>query len=250
MTRTRSPSPPRPRLEWAYFFDLDGTLVDFAPTPGSVRVSEDLRLLLERLYRATGGAVALMSGRAIVEIDRLFPRAHVPVAGQHGLERRTARGAIRRHAMPTRRFERVRRRMADAVQGKKGLLLEDKGLSLALHYRRAPRLGAYAHRLARSMLSLLGGRRQFCIQRGKYVVEMRPAGKDKGASILEFMKERPFRGRTAVFVGDDATDEYGFTTVNRLGGYSIKVGGGRSAARWRLPHVRAVRAWLAEARSA
>src|SRR5436189_2214788 len=134
--------PPRPRLEWAYFFDLDGTLIDFAATPSAVRVSEDLRLLLERLHRATGGAVALMSGRPNSEIDRLFPHIPRPAAGHHGLERRNARGRIRRPASPhpAHRLERVGRRMPDALQGKAGLLLEDKGLSLALHYRRAPRL--------------------------------------------------------------------------------------------------------------
>ena len=238
----RSPRPPPPRREWAFFFDLDGTLIDFADTPTAVHVGEELRLLLEQLYRDTGGAVALMSGRAIAEIDRLFPHAQMPVAGQHGLERRGAEGRVIWHAVPTLRFERVRVRMASAVHGKAGLLLENKGLSLALHYRRAPRLAAYAHRLARSMLPIVG--RRFCIQRGKYVVEMRPAGKDKGMGILEFMKEEPFRGRTAVFVGDDASDEFGFATVNRIGGHSIKVGAGRTAARWRLPTVRAVREWL------
>lgn len=241
----RRAGPPRARLEWAYFFDLDGTLIDFADTPSAVRVSEDVRLLLERLHRATGGAVALLSGRAIVEIDRLFPHARLAAAGQHGLERRSARGTLTRHVIARRGFERVRLRLASAVHGKAGLLLENKGLSLALHYRRAPRLGAYAHRLARSMLPAIG--RRFCIQRGKYVVEMRPAGKDKGAGIVEFMREPPFRGRTPVFVGDDATDEFGFATVNRLGGHSIKVGVGPTAARWRLPNVRAVREWLAGA---
>src|SRR5206468_448811 len=137
--------------------------------------------------------------------------------------------------------------LANAVDGKAGLLLENKGLSLALHYRRAPRLAAYAHRLARSMLPVVG--RQFCIQRGKYVVEMRPAGKDKGVGIREFMKEEPFRGRTAIFVGDDASDEVGFAAVNGLGGHSIKVGPGRSVARWRLPNVTAVREWLDSGRS-
>jgi len=239
--------PPEPLREWAYFFDLDGTLIDFAETPAAVHVSEALRLLLEQLHRSTGGAVALITGRAIAEIDRLFAHVQLPVAGQHGLERRGAHGRVTRHAVPTRRFERVRLRIASAVHDKAGLLLEDKGLSLALHYRRAPRLAAYAHRLARSMLPLVG--RQFCIQRGKYVVEMRPAGKDKGMGILEFMKEAPFRGRTAVFVGDDATDEFGFATVNRIGGHSIKVGAGRTIARWRLPTVRAVREWLAGAAS-
>ena len=240
---TRRNLPPVPRPEWAYFFDLDGTLVDFADKPSAVRVTDDMRLLLERLHRATGGAVALISGRPIAEVDRLFARTQLPVAGQHGLERRGASGRITRHAVPTRRFERVRLRLATAVHGKAGLLLENKGLSLALHYRRAPRLAAYAHRLARSMLPAVG--RKFCIQRGKFVVEMRPAGRDKGMGILEFMKEAPFRGRTAVFVGDDATDEFGFATVNRLGGYSIKVGRGRTAAHWRLPDVTAVRRWLA-----
>jgi len=235
--------PPAPRHEWAFFFDLDGTLIDFTDTPAAVRVGDELRLLLEGLFRDTGGAVALISGRAIADIDRLFPHTRMPVAGQHGAERRSSLGIVTLHPVAAQRFERVRLRMADAVNGKAGLLLENKGLSLALHYRRAPRLAAYAHRLARSMLPIAG--REFCIQRGKYLVEMRPAGKDKGAAILDFLNEQPFQDRTAVFVGDDATDEFGFATVNRLGGHSIKVGPGRSAARWRLPNVRAVRAWLA-----
>jgi trehalose 6-phosphate phosphatase len=242
--------PPPPRREWAYFFDLDGTLIDFAPTPAAVRVGEDLRLLLARLYRATGGAVALISGRPIVDIDRLFPGAHLPAAGLHGLERRSASGKVTRQPPPVSkgRLERVRRRIAAALNGTDGLLLEDKGMALALHYRRAPRLAAHAHRLARSLLPVLGTKR-FCIQRGKYVVELRPSGKDKGVGVREFMKEAPFRGRTAVFVGDDATDEFGFATVNRLGGgaggVTIKVGPGPTVARWRLPNVRAVQEWLA-----
>ena len=115
-------------------------------------------------------------------------------------------------------------------------------MSLALHYRRAPRLAGYAHRLARSALPVLGT--QFCVQRGKYVVEVRPAGRDKGVGVVEFMKEPPFQHRAPVFVGDDATDEFGFEAVNRLGGHSIKVGPGRTVARWRLRNVHAVEQWL------
>ena len=238
----RPTAPPAPRPDWAYFFDLDGTLIDFAATPAKVRVGSEVRALLEQLHQATGGAVALMSGRAITEIDRLFPHARLAATGQHGLERRGANGRLTRHAVPSRRIERVRLRMVTALAGKSGLLLENKGLSLALHYRLAPRLGGYAHRLARSMLPVVG--RRFCIQRGKYVVEMRPAGKNKGVGVREFMKEAPFRGRIPVFVGDDVTDEYGFATVNALGGHSIKVGPGRTAARWRLRNVEAVKQWL------
>jgi trehalose 6-phosphate phosphatase len=149
---------------------------------------------------------------------------------------------VSRHAFPTRRFASVRDRLAAAVDRKPGLLLEDKGLSLALHYRRASRLGAYAHQLARSALPDLGT--EFRLQRGKYVIELRPGGKDKGVGVLEFMTEEPFRGRTPVFVGDDVTDEYGFATVNTLGGHSVKVGPGRTSARWRLRNVQAVEQWL------
>lgn len=236
-----SPLPP-PRRDWAYFFDIDGTLVDIADTPAAVRLDHDLRRLIQDLHRSSGGAVALISGRSIADIDRLFPGTRLPAAGQHGIERRDAVGVIERHAFPAERLQWARERLAAASAGKPGLLVEDKGLSLALHYRRAPRLAGYAHRVTRSLLRRVGA--QYCIQTGKRVVEMKPTGKDKGVAVLEFMREAPFEGRRPVFVGDDATDEYGFATVNRLRGYSIKVGRGPTAARWRLPNVEAVQRWL------
>jgi len=190
--------------------------------------------------------VALISGRSIGDIDRLFPAIRFPVAGQHGVERRDAAGRISRHAFPSQELDWVRRRLADAAARHPGLLVEDKGLSLALHYRRAPRLAGYGHRLVRSLGARLGER--YHVQTGKRVVELKPAGKDKGVAVLEFMQEEPFRGRTPLFVGDDVTDEYGFATVNRLHGHSVKVGPGRTVARWRLPDVRAVRAWLERAK--
>ena len=238
------PPPPPWSRDWAYFFDVDGTLADLARTPAAVRVSEELRRLIERLYAATGGAVALISGRGIDDVDRLFPGVRMPVAGQHGVERRNAAGVVTRHDFPRERFERAYRRLAAVVARRPGFLLENKGLSLALHYRRAPRLAGYAHRLARSMLPIVGAR-HFAMLTGKRVVELKPAGRDKGVAVREFMEEPPFRGRTAVFVGDDATDEFGFAMVNRMRGHSIKVGHGRSVARWRLRDVRAVQKWLA-----
>lgn len=241
--RALRPSPlPPPRPDWAFFFDIDGTLVDIADSPTTVRLDRDLRQLIEALHHSSGGAVALISGRSIADIDRLFPGTRLPAAGQHGVERRDTAGVIERHAFPTQQLEWARAQLAAAAAGKPGLLVEDKGLSLALHYRRAPRLAGYAHRVTRSLLRRVGAR--YCIQTGKRVVEMKPTGKDKGVAVLEFMREPPFRGRTPVFVGDDATDEYGFVTVNRLGGYSIKVGRGPTAARWRLTTVGAVQRWL------
>jgi len=241
---TPSP-PPAPQTDWAYFFDIDGTLVDLNDNPGGVRLEQDLRALIEALHRATGGAVALISGRHLPDIDGLMEGVRLPAAGQHGTERRDGAGRITHHAVRTAQLDWAHDQIAAAAAKHPGLELQHKGLTLALHYRRAPQLAGYAHRLVRSLLPRLG--KEYCLQRGKRIVEVKPAGKDKGAAVLEFMAEDPFRGRTAVFLGDDLTDEYGFATVNRLQGYSIKVGPGRTAARFRFRNVAAVRAWLQQA---
>lgn len=231
-----------PTTGCAYFLDIDGTLVDFADAPARVRLDSALPGLVETLYQSSAGALALITGRSLASIDRLFPVRQLPAAGQHGLERRTADGLVTRHPGPVRALDGARQVLARVVERHAGLLLEDKELSLALHYRRVPRLAGYAHRVMRSMRAALGD--QYCIQRGKRVVELAPAGRDKGAAIASFMREPPFVGRTPLFIGDDVTDEYGFSMVNQLGGYAIKVGSGRTTARWCLPDVPSVLAWL------
>jgi trehalose 6-phosphate phosphatase len=232
---------PAPVRDWAYFFDIDGTLVDLGPSPDAVSLDHGLRRLIARLHQAAGGAVALISGRGLSDIDRLFPEVRLPAAGQHGIERRTYEGHVSRHAFPSDELARARAELALAVGDHPGLLLEDKGLSLALHYGQAPHLGAVAHRVVRA---LVAHSTLYCVQSGKGVVEMKPAGRDKGMAVLEFMDEEPFRGRVPVFVGDDLTDEFGFSAVNRLRGYAVKVGPGETVARFRLRDVRAVRGWL------
>ena len=239
--RTVAP-PPLPRADWAYFFDIDGTLVDIAPTPWEVRLERDLLELILRLHGATGGALALISGRSIADIDSIFHGRKLPVGGQHGIERRDARGRVTRHRFPLGKLAVPRAQLGEIVARHPGLLLEDKELSLALHYRKQPALGSYVHRLMRTIQAEIGP--DYTVQLGKRIVELKPSGKDKGQAVKEFMAESPFRGRVPVFVGDDVTDEHGFAVVNSLGGYSVKVGRGRSHARWRLPDVEAVRAWL------
>jgi trehalose 6-phosphate phosphatase len=150
------------------------------------------------------------------------------------------------HARSARRLARARYRLADVVRRHPRLVLEDKGLSLALHYRRAPELAGFAHRVMSALRRALGP--AYCLQRGKRVVELAPAGRDKGSAIAAFMQEAPFAGRWPIFIGDDVTDEFGFRTINRLSGFSIKVGRGPTAARWRLPNVGAVRSWLEHGR--
>lgn len=241
MTTRPATYPPPPQRDWAYFFDLDGTLIEFAETPTAVRVTEELRSSLEQLHELVGGAVALLTGRPIVEIDRMFPHRRLPAAGQHGAERRNAVGLVTSHA-PVQDLGPARQLLAQAIFDKPGLLLEDKGLSLALHYRRAPDLAGFVHQTMEALLADLDA--EYTLQQGKSVLELKPAGKDKGIAVLEFMAEAPFAGRIPAFVGDDATDEYGFATVNELRGYSIKVGAGETRARWRLDNVKAVQQWL------
>lgn len=233
---------PSPNASLAHFFDFDGTLVELAPTPSSIRLDARLMSLIAALYEASNGAVAIITGRPIADIDRLFATLSLPVAGQHGVERRNATGNIVRHAFPTDALDEARERLRDVVSAHPRLLLEDKGMSIALHYRGAPALAGFAHRVMHETQRRLGER--FTVQTGKRVVELKPVGRDKGVAILEFMQEPPFRGRTPIFVGDDATDEYGFAVTNLMHGHSVKVGRGPSTARWRLSDVDAVREWL------
>lgn len=233
---------PAPRREWGYFFDIDGTLVDIAPTPSEIFLEHDLHVLIRRLHRSSGGALALISGRSIADVDSIFAGSSLPVAGQHGLERRNALGNISRHNAIPEQLAEARKRLGEATARHSGLLLEDKGLSLALHYRAAPALASFAHRIMRDLHADIGP--DYTILSGKRVVELKPSGKDKGEAVREFMEEEPFRGRIPVFIGDDVTDEHGFKVVNAHRGHSIKVGGGQTSARWRLRNVEAVRSWL------
>ncbi len=229
------------RADRAFFLDIDGTLLRFADAPNEVAVDKALKKTLKRLYLRTDKAVALISGRSISQIDRLFAPLRFPVAGQHGLERRDGHGVLHRYAAPSPRLRAIKDRLMMLARRHIGLVLEDKGLTLAIHYRRVRPLAGYLNRLLRKLVAEAD---DLTLQRGKMVLELRPAEHDKGSTIMEFMAEEPFSGRIPVFIGDDATDEQGFAAVNRLHGHSVKVGAGPTAARWRFRDVDAVRAWL------
>ena len=221
---------------------MDGTLLELARTPDAVHVESATLDLVHGVHVITGGALALVTGRSIEDVDRLFGGAPLPIAGQHGLERRDGAGMWTTDGSGADGLELARRRLTDVADAFKGLLVEDKGRSLALHYRAAPQLESYVLDSVRSLGEELGD--EYAIQLGKYVVELRPAGTDKGEAIRAFMSEEPFVGRTPVFIGDDVTDEHGFAVVNEMDGYAVKVGEGATIAPWRLPDVRAVEHWL------
>lgn len=233
--------PPLPAAS-AFFLDVDGTLLAIATTPASVTVDPGLPRLLGRLQDATGGALALISGRAITALDRLFAPLRLPAAGQHGAERRDAGGAIHAHAIHASGLGEARTAARAFAGSHPGVLVEDKGLSLAVHFRQAPASEAALRARLEAVVAESGG--ELALQPGKMVFELKPAGRDKGSAIAEFMAEPPFRGRFPVFIGDDVTDEYGFAMVNELGGLSVKVGDGVSCARARLDGVEQVRGWL------
>lgn len=236
--RTGAPDVRAERVAW--FLDFDGTLVDLAETPDQVRVEAEVVDMVRELEHASRGAVALISGRRIEDIDRLFAPLRLPVAGQHGAERRGASGQL--HRFPARGIGTMHSSLRAWVERRPGLLLENKGSTLAVHYRRAPEL---AETLGAFMLELVAGTQGgYCLQGGKMVFEIRPSSMDKGSAVVAFMREPPFMGRTPVFVGDDISDESAFAAVLSLSGTSVKVGDGDTIAPWRLQGVADVHAWI------
>jgi trehalose 6-phosphate phosphatase len=237
------PRPPELRAgDIALFLDVDGTLLEIAHEPGAVKVPARLRRILERLVSATGGALALVSGRSLEQLDRLFFPLCLSAAGLYGLERRNLGLKAERATPDAAVLERVRARLAAFAAAHKGVLLEDKGLTLALHYRKAPELAdAAAATAAAAVAESRGG---LVLLHGKMVCELKPPGVDKGRAIAAFLEEPPFAGRLPVFAGDDVTDEAGFVTINQWRGVSIRIGGAPTAAAYGLPNVPALHTWL------
>src|SRR5690349_3762995 len=214
------PCPPVPADDWALFLDVDGCLVDFAESPDAVSVPARLRDTLEALASRLDGALALVSGRPLQGIDALFEPLRLSAAGLHGLERRSAHGALQAPAAPAA-LAHVRAEADRLARQWPGVVVEDKGAALALHWRAAPAARDPLRDFADAALPRLPG---YQLQHGNQVVELRPGNGDKGSAIDALLEEPPFRGRVPVFAGDDITDESGFAIVNRRGGMSVLVG--------------------------
>jgi trehalose 6-phosphate phosphatase len=233
---------PPPSPDWAWFLDIDGTLIDIAPTPSAIHVPPGLVDLLARLSRRCGGALALVSGRSVDNILDLMAPLRLPAAGLHGLERFCSDGRIERPP-PLDGLDGVRRALTMFATGHPGVVLEDKRLTLALHYRAVPQLEEACRQAAQAAAVHCPG---LAVVAGKMVFELRPAGSDKGVAVRRFMAEPPFAGRPPLFAGDDLTDEDGFAVVNAMGGVSLLVGPPRAtAAFWRVESVEVFRQWLA-----
>jgi trehalose 6-phosphate phosphatase len=247
MTIAALPPPPRVRTDAiALFLDVDGTLVEIEREPGAVHVPERLCQILAELAQALDGAVALVSGRTLKQLDRLFSPLRLSAAGLHGLERRNLRSEVVRAKRDPAIFEAARQRLSAFAEQHPGVLLEDKGLTLALHYRNAPEQQAAAADVAKAAVAASRG--ALGLLEGKMVFELKPPGSDKGQAIAAFMGETPFAGRQPVFAGDDVTDEAGFRVVNQLGGISIRIGAAdrETAAVHGHADVGTMQTWLAD----
>ena len=206
----------------ALFLDVDGTLIEFGPAPDDVVVDAATLKFLQDASDTLGGALALISGRSLAQLDALFGHARFPAAGLHGLERRDARGRLHVHAaepLPQSLVD----ELGEIAERHPGVLLEDKGRAVALHYRQAASLQEMLEREVHALARRHGGR-DLQVQPGAYVLELKPSGITKAHAIEAFMQETPFSGRTPLFAGDDLTDLHGFGAVERLGGVSIAVG--------------------------
>jgi trehalose 6-phosphate phosphatase len=246
-SRTAGPAAREPALrldQSAILLDIDGTLLDLAPTPREVWVPPNLSTTLNRLLARTSGALALVSGRSLNDIDLIFAPEQFPAVGGHGAEMRISADseAVATHAPPM--DKELKRRLAAIAKLSPGILLEDKGYSLALHYRLAP----HAEKAIYAAVSLIRAdlpNAPIEVLPGKCVCEIKHSGFNKATGVVELMTHEPFRGRRPIFVGDDVTDEAVFGIMPDLGGLAFSVGRRAKGVADHFDEPRDVRNWLA-----
>jgi trehalose 6-phosphate phosphatase len=232
-----------PSLDWCLFLDVDGTLIELTETPFDTRADGGLKDLLRAVSERLGGALALVSGRTIEYLDALFAPLRLPAAGLHGLERRSPSGELHGMLLDDQRLDGARSALGAFVASHAGTLLEDKGRTIAVHFRMAPGFEPDVREAVMAVADGLGT--DYQVQSGNMILEIKPRGVTKGGAVTAFLSEPPFAGRRPVYVGDDLTDLDGFRAVDAMGGVSVAVGD-RVAGQYRLEDPAAVRSWLAD----
>ena len=228
----------------ALFLDVDGTLLDLAERPEDVVTPASLVATLTRTERKLAGALALISGRAIDDLDRLFAPLRLRASGVHGAEIRFDPGGPAMSTPAAELPQSFSTALTRAVEAFPGALVENKRFSIAVHYRLAPEAERPLREAVKRVVASAGADVE--VMDAHYAIELKTPGFDKGSAIAAFLSTPAFRGRTPVFVGDDATDERGFAVVAARGGYAYSVGRMLRGAIGAFPEPRAVRDWLAE----
>lgn len=229
--------------EIAVLLDIDGTLIELGPTPQEVHVPPSLKHVLSRLRDRLGGALALVSGRPLADIDQLFAPLRVAAVGGHGAENRLIAGgeADRKRVVPL--DPDLRRRLLAIAADTPGVLAEDKGYSIALHYRLAPESERHVRDEIRSTCAAFPHLPMEVLP-GKSMFEVKPPVFNKGMAVRELMQQAPFRGRRPIFIGDDVTDEYVFRVMPEFDGLSLSVGRRFPGTQGMFATPREVRHWL------
>jgi trehalose 6-phosphate phosphatase len=236
-----TPTLPPASLEWCLFLDVDGTLIELTDSPLATYADPGLKTLLSAVAERLGGALALVSGRSIHYLDSLFAPLRLPAAGLHGVERRKASGMLHGASFNDTQLDPARVAIAELVQAHPGTSSEDKGRTIAVHFRMAPQAEAGVREALIAIARPLGS--NYHIQEGNMVLEIKPRGFTKATAIKAFMTEPPFSGRKPVFVGDDLTDQDGFRMVEDQGGISVAVGD-RVRGQYCVESAADVRIWL------
>jgi trehalose 6-phosphate phosphatase len=227
----------------AILLDVDGTLLDIAPTPLEVHVPPQLRDALYALRQQLDGAIAFISGRPVAELDRIFDPLRLSAVGGHGAEIRfLPKGEIRRSRIAML-DEEIRADFAQIGKIGKGIIVEDKGYSLAIHYRQAPE---YGDEIMKNVAAICKNERCDSLEvlPGKLVIEIKPGGYDKGTGLREMMATEIFKGRRPIFIGDDVTDNAAFAALQEFDGTGFSVGGIVKGATFNFDGPQDVRAWL------
>jgi trehalose 6-phosphate phosphatase len=233
----------------ALFLDIDGTLLEFSEHWGGVVVDPELTAILKKLANQLGGALALISGRAVDQIDALFNFPRIAIAGLHGAQIRDADGEVLVFGREAGAMTQMRERARELVAHTPGVLVEEKLDAMALHYRGAPDAAALVEDVAKLLLHEAGP--DYAMLAGNHVMEIRPAGSDKGTALTHLMSRAPFAARQPLMIGDDITDEYAFVAAQAFGGAGVVVGPRRpTKASFSLADPQAARAWLASFSSA
>ena len=236
---------PAPPPDACLFLDADGTLLDIVATPDAVRSPPGLVETLGHVEDRFDGALALVSGRSIADLDRIFAPLPLKASGVHGAEFRFGREESDLWIKTERIPEQAWADLVDLLRNFPASLAENKGFSFAVHYRAAPETGPA---LREALDRFLAERADLglVILTGHFVFELKRPGIDKGAAIADFMQRAPFKGRRPVFIGDDVTDQPGFRAVTALGGFAYSVTQAFPGVLGTFPDPAAVRQWLAE----
>jgi trehalose 6-phosphate phosphatase len=228
---------------FAILLDVDGTILDLAPTPREVWVPHSLRDTLAQLWDRTGGATAFVSGRPVNELDLIFTPLQLPAVGGHGAEMRVTAGAAATQPRIPPLESRIKRKFAEIAEVGPGIIIEDKGYSLALHYRLAPDKEDLVLRAVAAICASLP-ENQIELLPGKSMVEIKQVGFNKASGVRELMAYPPFAGRRPLFIGDDVTDETVFAMLPEINGLPIVVGRNVPGVDYCFDSPEQVREWL------